>query len=276
MVDQPRFKDAWNWLELEYDHAAGANETMTFKDHFSGHASDYASSRPHYPPALFDWLAVQCARRTLAWDAGCGNGQAATALARHFESVFASDPSAEQIAAAEKHPHIRYRVEPAERCSLPDASADLVTVAQAMHWFDAARFQAEARRVLVPGGIFSAWTYAQSRVTPAVDAIFDRLHDHLLNDYWPAGREHVIDGYRTLPFAFTRFAHVPAFEMRCDWTLPQYLAYLRSWSASQRYLRETSTDAIALIASEMSAAWGDPMSCHAVIWPLTLHVGRAD
>jgi ubiquinone/menaquinone biosynthesis C-methylase UbiE len=249
---------------------------MTFKDHFSGHASDYASARPHYPPALFDWLVAQCEHRTLAWDAGCGNGQAATALAGRFESVFASDPSAEQIAAAEPHPSIRYAVEPAERCSLPDASANLVTVAQAMHWFDTPRFQAEARRVLVPGGIFTAWTYAQSRVTPAVDIVFDRFHDHLLNNYWPAGREHVIDGYRTLPFAFSRFADVPAFEMRCEWTLPQYLAYLRSWSASQRYLSETGCDAIALISVEMTTAWGDPMQSRSVIWPLTLHVGSAD
>lgn len=252
------------------------NLAMLFKDHFSGHASDYASARPHYPPALFDWLAAQCAQRTLAWDAGCGNGQAASALAGYFESVFASDPSAEQIAAAEPHPRIRYAAEPAERCSLLDNSADLVTIAQAMHWFDVPRFQAEARRVLVPGGLFSAWTYAQSRVTPMVDAVFDQFHDELLQDYWPAGREHVIDGYRNLPFAFTRFAAVPAFEMRCEWTLPQYFAYLRSWSASQRYLRKTGNDAIALISPDMSAAWGDPMQSRTIIWPLTLHVGRAD
>ena len=248
----------------------------TFNDHFSGHASDYANARPHYPDALFYWLASQCARRALVWDAGCGNGQASVALARHYESVYASDPSAEQIAAVESHSRVRYAVEAAEHCALPDASADLVTVAQAMHWFDVSRFQAEVRRVLVPGGVFAAWTYAQSRVTPAVDAVFDRFHDALLDGYWPAGREHVIDGYRNLPFAFTRLANAPAFEMRCDWTLLQYLAYLRSWSASQRYLRSTGNDAVAMIETEIRAAWGDPQQVRAVVWPLTLHVGRAD
>lgn len=260
---------------LEYDHAPLRRRSM-FKDHFSGHAADYASARPRYPDALFDWLASQCARRTLVWDAGCGNGQASIALAGSFESVYATDPSAEQIAAAQPHPRIRYAVEPAERCSLSDGCADLVTVAQAMHWFDVPRFQAEARRVLTPDGMFAAWTYAQSRVTPAVDAVFDRFHDELLEDYWPAGREHVIDGYRNLPFAFARSANdVPAFEMRCDWTLPQYFAYLRSWSASQRYLRETGNDAIALIAPDMTFAWGDSSLRRVVIWPLTLHVGRS-
>src|SRR5690348_5604379 len=110
-----------------------------FKDHFSAHASAYASARPHYPAALFDWLARQCATRALVWDAGCGNGQASQALAAHFEQVYASDPSAEQIAAAEPLANIRYVVEPAEQCGLDDATADLVTVAQAMHWFDVPR-----------------------------------------------------------------------------------------------------------------------------------------
>jgi len=245
-----------------------------FKDHFSAHASAYATARPHYPAALFDWLAVQCEKRSLAWDAGCGNGQASRALAAHFAQVYASDPSAEQIAAAEPVANIRYVVEPAEGCGMDDGCADLVTVAQAMHWFDVSRFQTEARRVLKPGGLFAAWTYAQSRVTPAVDVPFDRLHDELLEDWWPDGRQHVIASYRTLPFAFDRVTGVPAFAMRCEWTLLQYLAYLRSWSACQRCLRATGSDPVALILAEMTAAWGDPQTVRAVSWPLTLHVGR--
>ncbi len=253
---------------------AMTSNSCAFKDHFSGHATGYASARPHYPPALFDWLAQQCAERKLAWDAGCGNGQASIALAARFEQVYASDPSAEQIAAAALTPNIRYVVASAETCALPDASADLVTVAQAMHWFDVPRFQAEVRRVLKPGGVFAAWTYAQSRVNAAVDVPFDRLHDELLDAWWPDGREHVLDGYAQLPFAFERAVDVPAFTMRCDWTLLQYVAYLRSWSACQRYTRATGIDAVEQILVELSEAWGDPTQIRAVIWPLTLHVGR--
>ncbi len=247
----------------------GAN----FKDHFSGHAAAYATSRPHYPATLFDWLAQQCAARELAWDAGCGNGQASVELAVRFAHVHASDPSAEQIAAAEPAPNVRYAVEPAETCSLPHASADLVTIAQAMHWFDVPRFQSEARRVLKPRGVFAVWTYAQSRVSAAVDVPFDRLHDELLNGYWPDGRQHVIDGYAKLPFVFERI-EAPAFEMRCDWTLSQYFAYLRSWSACEKYRRATGRDAVALIEDEMRVAWNNPQQVRAVVWPLTLHVGR--
>jgi SAM-dependent methyltransferase len=245
-----------------------------FRDHFSGHATDYATSRPLYPDALFDWLAAQCATRTLAWDAGCGNGQASRALAMHFKQVYASDPSAEQIAATEPAANIRYAVEPAESCSLPDASAALVTVAQAMHWFDVPRFQSEARRVLKPGGVFAVWTYARSTVTPSVDVPFNRLHDELLEDWWPDGRQHALDGYANLPFAFESIAGIPPFEMRCDWTLSQFMAYLRSWSACQRYRRATGKDAVAMIEAELSDAWGDPQTIRAVHWPLTLRVGR--
>ena len=141
---------------------------MTFKDLFSGHAGVYAQARPDYPPALFEWLARQCAGRGLVWDAGCGNGQASVALAAHFDRVVASDPSAAQIAQAGAHPHVEYRVEAAEAPSLPDASVDLVTVAQAYHWFDHERFHAQVRRVAKPGAVIAVWTYGLSTVTPDV------------------------------------------------------------------------------------------------------------
>ncbi|HEY6893543.1 MAG TPA: class I SAM-dependent methyltransferase, partial [Rhodanobacteraceae bacterium] len=116
---------------------------MTFHDHFSGHAPTYRDARPLYPPALFDWLAREASAHTLAWDAGCGNGQASVSLAERFARVVATDPSASQIANAERRDNVEYRVEPAEQCSLDSASADLVTVAQALHWFDFPRFFAE-------------------------------------------------------------------------------------------------------------------------------------
>jgi SAM-dependent methyltransferase len=243
-----------------------------FRDHFSGHAADYASARPGYPEALFGWLASEAPGRALAWDAGCGNGQASIGLAAHFEVVFATDPSAAQVASATPHPRVRYAVEPSERCSLADASADLVTVAQAYHWFDQAAFCEEARRVLKPCGLVAMWSYARSAVTPAVDALFDALHDEVLAEDWPAGREHVIDRYRQLPFPFDGL-DVPDFEMREHWSLAQYLAYLRSWSASQRHLARTGRDAVSELEQSFRAAWGDT-DRRVVHWPLSLKAGR--
>jgi SAM-dependent methyltransferase len=244
-----------------------------FKDHFSGHADGYAAARPTYPDALFDWLAAQCPRHELAWDAGCGNGQASLALATHFHRVHASDPSAAQVAAAPADGRIAWRVEPAEACSLADASADLVTVAQAYHWFDHARFCAEARRALRPDGVVALWTYGLSQVNAAVDAEFARLYDGVLGPYWPPERRHVENGYRDLPFPFAEIA-APPFAMRLLWTLPQYLAYLRSWSASERHRQATGRDAVTAASAAMAAAWGDPAQPREVRWPLSLRVGR--
>ncbi|WP_395679932.1 class I SAM-dependent methyltransferase [Dokdonella sp.] len=247
---------------------------MSFKDHFSAHAGAYHEARPTYPEALYDWLAAQVRMRDLAWDAGCGNGQASVALARRFARVHASDPSATQIANAETCANIDYRVEPAEACSLGDAGADLATVAQALHWFDHARYYAEVRRVLKPGGVIAAWSYADCSVAPAVDAAKNRLYVDLTGPYWPPERRFIDEGYRTLPFPFDEIA-TPAFDMQVEWTLAQFLAYLRSWSATQRYLKATGLDPVAIVEPEIAAAWGDPAQSRCVRWEFHLRVGRA-
>lgn len=247
---------------------------MGFKDHFSGHADAYARARPTYPPALFQWLADQCRHHDLAWDAGCGNGQASLALAHHFARVHASDPSAEQIAAAPADPRIHWRVEPAEHCSLHDHSVDLVTIAQAYHWFDAHRFCAEAQRVMRPGAVIAAWSYGLAHVDPAVDAAVHGLYEGRLGPWWPPERQHVEDGYRRLPFPFEAIADAPRFDMSLDWDLAAFLAYLRTWSAAQRFTRDTGRDAVAEAAPAIAAAWGDPAAARTVRWPLGLRVGR--
>lgn len=249
---------------------------MAFKDHFSGHAGLYREARPVYPAELFAWLAQQAPDRERAWDCGCGNGQATAALADHFAHVTGTDPSANQLAAAQSRPNIDYRVEPAEACSLERSSVSLVTVAQALHWFDHAPFNAEVRRVLKPGGVFAAWAYADlSCGDAAVDRIKDRLYDDLTGPYWPPERAHVEAGYRTLPFPLVEI-DAPAFAMVAHWSAEHLLAYFRSWSATQRYIAANDADPVALIEPELRAAWGDPAQRRAVRWQFHLRVGRKD
>lgn len=245
-----------------------------FKDHFSGHAAIYREARPTYPAALFAWLARQAPDRELALDCGCGNGQATVALAGHFTRVIGTDPSANQIANAETAPNVEYRVEPAEQSTLAAASASLVTVAQALHWLDHARFYAEASRVLEPGGVLAVWAYSDCSVG---DAAIDRLKDHLYVDltgpYWPTERSLVETGYRTLPFPFVEIA-APRFPMVAHWTVDHLLAYFRSWSATQRYLKIKGEDPVALIEADLRAAWGDPTRRRDVSWQFHVRVGR--
>jgi len=252
---------------------------MAFQDHFSGHATTYREARPLYPPALFDWLANEAPARELVWDTGCGNGQASVALAERFARVFATDPSANQIGNAEVRPNIEYRVEPGERCSLPPQSADLVTVAQALHWFDFAKFFTETERVLKPGGLLAAWAYSDCRVTPAIDAQKDRVYIDLTGPYWPPERAYVDAGYRTVPFPFGDAAPFeemtpPAFVMSVAWDAAQFLAYLRSWSATQRYIKANGIDPVALVEADLRAAWGDPAQKRDVHWDFHLRCGR--
>ena len=247
---------------------------MAFQDHFSGHAEDYAAARPTYPRELFQWLADECRHHDLVWDVGCGNGQASLALTHWFSRVHGSDPSPEQIAAAPANPRITWRVEAAEHCTLRSGTVDLVTAAQSFHWFNQARFCAEAARVLRPGGLVAVWCYGQSRVDLAVDAVFHELYETRLGAYWPPERRHVENGYRALPFPFEVITDAPHFSMECTWTLDQYLAYLRTWSASQRCLSETGRDAAGELAPDFARAWGDPTTARTVRWPLSLRAGR--
>jgi SAM-dependent methyltransferase len=246
---------------------------MTFKDHFSGHARDYASYRPGYPEELFDFVAALPRRRGTAWDAGTGSGQAALGLAERFERVIGTDPSAPQIEHAEPHPRVEYRVAPAEASGLPDASVDLVAVAQAFHWFDFDRFFAEARRVLAPGGAVVLWSYNLCRVSPEVDAWTDRLAHGTVGPYWPPERQWVNEEYRTVPFPFPEVETPPLF-LREDWDLGRYLAYIRTWSAFQRYVKETGIDPVEETRPEIEAAWGDPAAARTISWPIFLRASR--
>lgn len=241
-----------------------------FKDHFSAQSAGYARHRPLYPRQLFTYLAGLSDRR-LAWDCATGNGQAAVALADHFERVIATDASRAQIDAAIAHPGVSYRVAPAEDSGLQDASADLVTVGQALHWFDTGRFFAEVSRVLVAGGVVAAWCYELCKVSQECDAVVGRLYTDILEPFWPPERRLVEARYAGIAFPGDELA-TPEFEMTAEWTVADMLGYLRTWSACQRYLGEHGEDPVGLIQDELRRAWDT--APRTVRWPLTAKVAR--
>lgn len=246
---------------------------MPFHDHFSAVARAYADWRPRYPDALFDYLSTLPARRTLAWDCGAGSGQATLALTRYFPRVIATDASAAQLAAAPPHAQVEYRFVPAEASGLAAGTVDLVTVAQALHWFDLASFYAEVDRVLAPGGVVSVWTYGRSQLDDGyLDHIFLAFYRDLIGPYWPAERRHVESGYRELDFPFAEL-RTPAFIMEIDWTLPELLGYVGTWSAVGRFRAERGDDPVTALERELSRAWGEAETRRRVRWPLHLRVG---
>lgn len=245
---------------------------MTFQDHFSGHADTYAASRPTYPPELFAWIAATAPRCDHVLDCGTGNGQAAVALAEHFEAVTAIDPSSSQIEAAVAHPKVTYHVAPGEEAPVADGSVDALTVAQALHWFDLDAFGRETQRVLRPGGLLAAWSYAISTVDDAVDAVVAELYEGTLGPYWPERRRHVEAGYATLEIPGEPIDG-PAVAMAVHWTSAQYAAYLRSWSATQRYIRDRGADPVSAMEAELARAFGSD-EARAVRWPLHVKATR--
>lgn len=245
-----------------------------FKDHFSKQAAAYSGYRPGYPPQLFRYLASVAPGRERAWDCATGTGQAALGLAEHFREVIATDASARQIANAGYREGVVYEVAPAEHSGIAAGSVDLVTVAQALHWFEPEAFYREVKRVLRPGGVIAVWSYGQLRVSPAVDAVIGHLYEALVGPYWPPERRLVEEGYRSIPFPFAAL-EPPPFGMSARWSLAQLRGYLGTWSAVQRYKDAEGADPLQAVAEGLERAWGDTAGERTVVWPLALRVGVA-
>jgi SAM-dependent methyltransferase len=243
-----------------------------FHDHFSAVAAQYAQARPEYPPALFDWIASIAPARGLCLEAGCGSGQASRGLARVFERVHATDPSAAQVANAQGPANVDFAVEPGEACSLGDSVADAVCVAQALHWFDLPRFFAECGRVLKPGGVLVAWGYQDIEVDDDV-AEADAALQARIRDDWAPQRAFIDAAYAGFDFPFEAIP-APAFELRAEWTLPRLLGYFSSYSATRAHRDRTGEDPVALHADALRAAWGEPGRTRSVRWPLFVHARR--
>ena len=247
-----------------------------FRDHFSTVAARYAAFRPHYPKGLFQFLATITPAKILAWDCACGNGQATVDLADHFEGVIGTDASAQQIGAADLRSNIEYRMAPAENSGLDKNSVDLVTVAQALHWLPLDSFYEEVRRVLKTKGILAVWSYGAAQVEgDAVDELVQDFHYNRIGPHWPPGREHVEEGYKSLPFPFSEIT-TPPFEMTLRWTLDQLIGYFSSWSGTKRYTDALGKSPLPQIEAEMLAVWGDPSVPRTIRWPLNLRCGRND
>jgi SAM-dependent methyltransferase len=247
---------------------------VSFKDHFSTHAAAYADFRPRYPAELFEYLAEVAPGRHTAWDCGTGNGQAALGLASHFECVIATDPSSEQLRNAFAHPRISYHVAPAEASEIDSRSVDLITVAQALHWTDLDRFFAEARRVLRPRGVLAVWCYDVVRVSPEIDSIVDTFYRETVGAYWPPERALVEDHYRSIHFPFEEL-NPPAVAIEFRWTLSRLLGFLRTWSATRKFIQREGFDPVEAVGASLGRWWPDPDEPKIVRWPLYMRVGRA-
>lgn len=250
------------------------NQVMTdFKDHFSKQSDIYFKYRPSYPTELYVYLSSLTETHELAWDCGTGNGQAAVSLTQYFQQVYATDPSEQQINNAIPNPRIVYKVEKAESCSLPDHAADLITVAQALHWFDFDQFYAEVQRVLKPDGVFAAWTYSLPYISAEIDTVVQHFHDHILEGYWQYENSLVNQEYATIPFPFDELPS-PDFKYEREGSLEDLLGLLRSWSGVQRYAHQNGVNPVKKIESTLMDVWGSPDKKRLFYWKIFLRAGK--
>lgn len=249
---------------------------MTSNNTFAQASGAYAAARPFYPQALFDWIAVTCRDHEAAWDCATGNGQAATALARIFGRVEATDVSAAQVAEAFSAPNIRYSVQPAERTEFADDSFDLIAVAQALHWFDFDLFWPEMRRVARPGALFCAWGYAWFRGEPVIEeAVFGPIA-RLVDRYWAPQNRILWNGYEdadvTCPF---EQLPVPELRIEVDWSIDRIVAYVRTWSAFKRAAADGREAELERILAEARRRLG-PEAQFQLRVPLAIRAGFVD
>lgn len=242
------------------------------KDNFSKDSKQYAQFRPRYPKELFDHILSLVKEKNTAWDCGTGTGQAANILADHFTKVYATDISQQQIDEAITRSNIYYSVQPAEQTFFPEKQFDLVTVAQAVHWFSFNAFYAEVKRTLKPGGVFAVIGYGPIQTAPPLQSIIDHFYKDIIGPYWDAERHYIDELYQTIPFPFEEIL-LPSFSMSYQWTIEQLIGYLGTWSAVKHYSKQNHTDPVTLIQKELTEAWGSaPFILFS--FPLLVRVGR--
>jgi len=247
----------------------------THHQFFSDKSELYASARPTYPEELFDFLRVQCEDLDACWDCATGSGQAALALAEVFEHVEATDVAAGPIEHAPQHPRVSYSVQPAERTNFASRSFDLVTIAQALHWFDLDRFWLEVDRVLKPGGVLAIWGYAWPHVSEPIDAVIQEKLRDVIEPFWAPQNKALWDGYRDVEIPFTLIP-TPQFRLAPQWNLHQLLAYLGTWSATRQCREAQGEGFFEHFAAALEQEWGDPTRVCAVTMDFFTHVGRKE
>lgn len=248
---------------------------ISFKDNFSKQSQIYLKYRPTYPKTLFEFLSSLTENHELAWDCGTGNGQAAVGLSEFYDKIIATDPSNEQIKHAMVNDRITYLVEKAEQTSLQAHTVDLISVANALHWFDFDSFYNEARRVLKQNGVLAAWAYGVTRISPEIDALINEFHDQTLNDYWLAENRLVENEYSGIPFPFQAIS-TPEFYATKTMNRDDLIGYLNTWSATQRYITTNNLNPTLELENRLMEIWKDGTAEKSVRWKLILKVGRVN
>ena len=241
------------------------------KDNFSTQAKAYSQYRPYYPPEMISYIVNFVIDKAVALDVATGNGQVAAALAPYFKEVYGTDISAKQLQNATPAPNLIYKEGSAEDTGFKNEQFSLITVAQAIHWFEFDTFYAEVKRILKPDGIFAVMGYGLFSTNPETDIIINHFYKDIIGSYWDTERRYIDENYTTIPFPFKEI-NTKKFTNHFTWTFEQLTGYLETWSAVQHYIKQNGTNPIELIRDDLQASWEN--SDKQVTFPLLLRIGK--
>lgn len=256
------------------------NLNNNFKDHFSNVAHIYGAARPTYPIEAFEWIKENAPGHSLAVDVGTGAGEAAIILSKFFDHVIATDASAKQVENAVGPENVTFKTAKAEECPVEDATADVITSAQAVHWFDHELFWKECDRILKPGGLTVLLSYHLIQFDdPALEVTIWNAAKRSFLDYRPPEIKHVLSRYQTLPGPFPGdevwTGDLPNIPLKKNWNLDDVVRYFSSWSAIGAYKKANNDhDPIPDFRKDIETAWGDAETLRECKWDLTMRVFR--
>jgi ubiquinone/menaquinone biosynthesis C-methylase UbiE len=242
------------------------------KDRFSQQAESYQKYRPSYPEELYAFLMSHVSEKEVAWDCGTGNGQVAVKLAQYFKKVYATDISENQLKQAPSLSNIIYKVERAEQTSFPDHHFDLITVAQAIHWFDFSLFYQEVQRTLKPGGVLAVIGYGLLKTEDPIQRIILHFYTHSIGSYWDKERMYIDELYQTIPFPLKETT-APLFYNTVEWTLSELIGYLNTWSAVKLYEKKEGVNPLSFIEKDLQKNWGTENNTKKFTFPVILRIG---
>ncbi|MBB3699889.1 methyltransferase domain-containing protein [Flammeovirga yaeyamensis] len=242
-------------------------------DRFTTTSSTYKKFRPKYPSSIFEYICQNTKNFETALDCGTGNGQVAIHLSKKFNSVIGIDISKNQINNAESQKNIWYIESRAEVTQFKDEYFDLITVGQALHWFDLELFNKEAFRLLKKGGTIACFGYNLFKVNDEIDEMINYFYYDVIGPFWDQERKILEEEYKNVPFDFEVISNEGYVDMTVNWDLEQLYGFIHTWTSVQTYLKANPThDPVQELMENLKNIWGENTK-REVKFPIFLKLG---